>query len=320
MLQYIFRRSLLMIPTLIGVTIVVFLLIHLTPGDPVENLFPGDASQADKDRVREELGLNEPLPVQYSNWIINVLQGDFGRSISRQTEVWGMLSTAFSNTLILALAGAFIAIVLSLVIGTLSAMYPKSFFGTLGNMCAITGVSIPNFWAGLILIGIFSVWLGWLPPSGMSSLNPENAFTDFLKHLLLPAITVSLTTLGVMTRIVRSTVYDLLQQDFITTLRAKGQGKVGIMKHLLKNALPPILTVAGLEFGALLGGSAITETIFAWPGIGRMIFESISQRDFPVIQGAILLVAFLFVFINLVVDVIHAYVDPRVQKSEQGVK
>jgi peptide/nickel transport system permease protein len=313
MLQFLLKRVLLMIPTLFGVTIVVFLMMQIVPGDPVNSILPADASQADRQRVTEELGLDKPLHIQYLTWMGNLLQGDFGRSIVKQYAVNELLSQALWNTFILAVAAGVFSLGLSLIIGVYSAYKPKSAVASLGNMIGLAGISIPNFWAGLILIGIFSVVLKWFPSSGMTSIG-KGGPGDILMHLILPAIATGMTTLGVMTRMVRGTVYDLLNQDFVTTLRAKGARPFTVLIHVLKNALPTLLTVGGLQLGYLIGGSVLVETVFSWPGIGQLIYQAISQRDFPIIQAGVLVIAVVFVVLNVIVDMVHALVDPRLRQ------
>jgi len=303
-----------MIPTLLGVSIIVFLMLQIVPGDPVNSLLPPDATEEDRQRIKQELGLDKSLIGQYFSWLGNTLQGDFGRSIIKRLEVTDLLFDALSNTFILAFGAAIFAFLLSLIIGVYSAYHPKSWIASLGNIIGLTGVSIPNFWAALILIGIFSVMLGWLPSTGMKGVG-GGGIGDTVMHLIMPAIAVGMTTLGVMTRMIRSSVVDLLQKDFIITLQAKGASSFIILMHVLKNCTPTILTVAGLQVGYLIGGSVLVETVFSWPGVGQLIYQGISQRDFPIIQSGVLVISILFVIINLVVDILHAVVDPRIREA-----
>jgi len=314
MAGFILKRCLLMIPTLLGVTVIVFLMLQIVPGDPVNSLLSPDATEEDRQRIEQELGLDKSLVVQYFSWIGNTLQGDFGRSIIKQLAVNDLLFDALGNTFILAFGAAVFAFSLSLIIGVYSAYHPKSWIASLGNIIGLTGVSIPNFWAALILIGIFSVMLGWLPSAGMKGIG-GGGISDTITHLILPAIAVGMTTLGVMTRMIRSSVVDLLQKDFIITLQAKGAGTFIILMHVLKNCTPTILTVAGLQVGYLIGGSVLVETVFSWPGVGQLIYQGISQRDFPIIQAGVLVISILFVLINLIVDILHAVVDPRIRQA-----
>ncbi|SEB72436.1 ABC transporter permease [Paenibacillus sp. GP183] len=314
MLHFLLKRLTLMIPTLLGVTVVVFLMLQIVPGDPVNTILPPDASQADRQKITEELGLNKPLYIQYFSWLFHILQGDLGRSIIKRIAVNQLMFEGLWNTFILALAAGVLAFSLSIVVGVYSAYNPKSWTASMANMIGLTGVAIPNFWVALILIGIFSVLLGWLPPSGMKNIG-GGGIGDLLTHLILPAVAAGMTTLGVMTRMIRSTVYDLLHQDFVTTLKAKGAKSSTILLHVLKNGTPTILTVAGLQFGYLLGGSVLVETVFSWPGVGQLIYQAISQRDFPVIQAGVLIIAVMFVCLNVIVDLVHGLIDPRIRHT-----
>jgi len=315
MLNFLLKRLLLMIPTLIGVTIIVFLIIQLVPGNPVDALVPPESSQEVKDQLIESLGLDQPLYVQYLKWMGDLLQGDLGRSIIKTSSVNTLLFDAFKNSLVLALFSAAFAFIGSLILGVIAAYKPKSIFASIGNMIAIFGISIPNFWGGLILMGIFSVTLNWLPSIGMYSVGGDGGFLDLIKHMILPGIACGMVTLGVMTRMIRSNVYDLLNEEFVLTLKAKGAKSSTILLHVLKNATPGILAIAGLQFSQLLGGSILVETVFSWPGLGQLIYQAISQRDYPIIQSGILLVAVFFVLLNILVDLLHAAIDPRVQKG-----
>lgn len=304
-----------MVPTLFGVTFVVFLLIHIVPGDPVDALIPAEASQAVKEELIRELGLDKPLLAQYASWLGKMLQGDMGRSIVKAYSINEMMFEALKNSMLLAFASAFFSFCLSLLLGVYAAYRPNSWVASFGNILAICGISVPNFWGGLILMGVFGVALGWLPPMGMTSINGGGGFGDILAHIIMPAVAAGMVTLGTMTRMVRSNVYDLLNQDFVLTLRAKGARPSTILRHVLKNATPPLLTVAGLQFGNLLGGSVLVETVFSWPGLGHLIYQGITQRDYPVIQSGILVISVFFVVLNIVVDLLHAMIDPKVQRA-----
>jgi peptide/nickel transport system permease protein len=313
MLNFLMKRLLLMIPTLFGVTLVVFLIIQIVPGNPVDALVPPESSQEVKDQLIADLGLDQPLYIQYFRWLGDLLTGNLGRSIVKSTSVNTLLIQAFSNSLLLALGAALFAFVFSILLGFLAAYKPKSWLASLGNIIAIVGISVPNFWGGLILMGIFGVSLGWLPPMGKVSL--DGGSFDLLKHMIMPSVAAGMVTLGVMTRMVRSSVYDLLHEEFVLTLRAKGAKTTTILQHVLKNATPSILTIAGLQFSSLLGGSILVETVFSWPGLGQLIYQGISQRDYPIIQSGILLISIFFVVLNIVVDLLHALLDPRVQNA-----
>ncbi|MFH5181840.1 ABC transporter permease [Paenibacillus sp. TAB 01] len=314
MAHFLIKRVAFMVPTLFGVTLIVFLMLQIVPGDPVNSILPPDASEANRARMIQEFGLDKPLYVQYFSWLFHIVQGDFGRSLIKRMAVNDLLFESLWNTFLLSMAAGIVSFGLSIVIGVYSAYKPKSLIASLANIIGLTGVTIPNFWAALILVGVFSVMLGWLPSSGMSSIGGGGP-GDLLAHLILPAVAAGMTTLGVMTRMVRSTVYDILQQDFVTTLRAKGVSAVTVLRHVLRNGMPTILTVAGLQFGYLLGGSVLVETVFSWPGVGQLIYQAISQRDFPVIQAGVLMIAVLFVCLNLIVDLFHGMIDPRVRHT-----
>lgn len=314
MVMFIGKRLLSTIPTLVGVAILVFLMLQIVPGDPVTSIVSPDASAEERLRVQQELGLDKPLIIQFLLWIGYVLQGDLGTSISKNMPVVDLLLPALINTLILSLSAVLFAFIVGSIIGIYSAYYPKSTIAKVFNWLGLAGIGIPNFWAGLILIGIFSVSLGWLPSSGVANSETTTGIWNHLKYLILPTIAASLTSVGMITRMVRNAVQKLLQQDFVFALRAKGLNNFKILKHVLKNSLPNILTVTGLQLGYLIGGSVLVETVFAWPGIGQLIYLAISSRDFPVVQAGILVVAIAFVLINLLVDAIHAMMDPRVRQ------
>ncbi|NHN31741.1 ABC transporter permease [Paenibacillus agricola] len=314
MAQFLLKRIILMIPTLLGVSIIVFLMLQIVPGDPIDSILSPDATEADRQKLVQEMGFDQPLYIQYMDWMMHILRGDLGQSIIKRVSINQLLFDGLWNTLVLALSAGLFSFVLSIAIGVYSAYKPKSWLASLANIIGLTGVTIPNYWMSLILIGIFSVTLGWLPPSGMMS-SGNGGIGDLLLHLVLPSIAAGMTTLGVMTRMVRSTIYDILNQDFVATLQAKGVSSFTIMKHVLRNGTPMILTVAGLQFGHLLGGSVLVETVFTWPGLGQLIYQAISQRDFPVIQAGVLSIAVIFVILNLTVDALHAMIDPRVRHT-----
>lgn len=314
MFSFLRNRILLMIPTLLGVSIVVFLMLKFVPGDPVDSIASIDASEAEKDVVRQQLGLDKPLYIQYFYWLAHIVRGDLGHSLIKRLPVSDMIFSALGHTMILVITAAAISLCLGILIGVYSAYYPKSWLASLFNIIGLAGIGIPNFWAGLILIGVFSVILRWLPSSGMYSAGGEG-LSDLIRHLILPTIAASLAVLGVMTRMVRSTVVNLLQQDFVFALQAKGCKPFTILRHIMKNGTPTILTVAGLQFGLLMGSSVLVEIVFSWPGAGQMIYQAIGQRDYPVVQAGVLVIAVLFVLLNLAVDAIHATMDPRIRHS-----
>ena len=315
MLPFLARRLALFVPTLLGVSVVIFALLYVVPGDPLDAILPPDATQEQRDRVAAALGFDQPVPVQYVRWLGRVVQGDLGVSLARNRPVNTMLGEAMANTLVLAAAAGVFALALGLALGVLGAVRHATWVDRVVRVVSVTGVSIPPYWAVLLLITVFAVQLRWLPSSGMRSVTGDGGVGDVLAHLILPALAASMVTLGLMSRMVRTSVLEILNQDYILTLRAKGMGAGTILAHTLKNAAPPILTVAGLQIGHLLGGSVLVETVCGWPGVGQLIYQSISQRDVPVTQGGVLLVALVFVLLNLVVDLLHGVVDPRIRHA-----
>ncbi len=308
MYQYILRRLLLTIPVVIGVSIIVFSIIRLLPGDPARALAGVQATPEYVQQVRERYGLDEPIPVQYWNFISSAARGDLGVSTFSRRPVTTELGERFPRTLVLAGLSLFLATVVGVSAGIVSATKRNSIFDNASMLAALVGVAAPVFWLALMLQLLFSVQLRWFPATGMGS----------MRHLVLPAITLGMASAALMARITRSSMLDELKQDYITTARAKGLAeKVVIYKHALKNALIPVVTVLGLQFGILLGGAVLTETVFAWPGVGRLLVDAILRRDYPVVQGTVMMLAFLFVIINLVVDIIYAFIDPRIHYQGQ---
>ncbi len=315
MLPFLARRLLLAVPTLLGVSIVIFGLLYIVPGDPLDSILPPDATREMRERTAHALGFDQPVPLQYVAWLGRVLHGDLGTSLARNRPVSTMLFEAVGNTLVLAVAAGLIAIVFGVALGTLAAWRYGTWVDRVVRAISVSGVSIPPYWVALLLIIVFAVQLRWLPASGMRSVTGDGGLGDLLSHLILPAIAASMVALGLMARMVRASVLDILHQDFILTLRAKGLGSGAVLQHTLKNAAPPIMTVAGIQIGHLLGGSVLVETVTGWPGVGQLIYQAISQRDVPVTQGGVLMVSLLFVLLNLTVDVLHGIVDPRIRRA-----
>lgn len=332
MTNYIIKRLLLLIPVLLGVSFLAFIMIHLIPGDPAQVMLGERATPQALAQLRQSLGLNDPLYVQYLRFLGHILQGNFGRSIMTQNPVLDDLASHFPATLELTIAAMFIAVVFGITAGTIAAVKQYSIFDNVSMVGALVGVSMPIFWLGLLLIWIFAQVLGWLPPSSrlsvatnlhsITNLNVLDALltgnfpalADALKHLVLPSLALATIPLSIIARMTRSSMLEVMNQDYIRTARAKGLTEnVVIFKHALKNAFLPVLTVMGLQFGSLLGGAVMTETIFSWPGIGRMLYIAIMARDFPVVQGGILFIALLFVLINLLVDVLYKFFDPKIR-------
>lgn len=307
MYKYIARRLLLLIPVIIGVTFIIFSMMYFTPGDPARIILGESAKAEDVSRLREELGLNDPYFVQFGNYVKKaVLEQDIGNSYVTKRPVVTEITDRFPTTLKLAAFSIVIAVVIGIPIGIISATKQYSLFDNASMVLALIGVSMPNFWQGLLLILFFSVYLGWLPSSGFSS----------FKHMILPAVTIGTSTIAVITRMTRSSMLEVVRQDYIRTARAKGQVESKVINHhALKNALIPIITVIGIQFGYLLSGAVLTESIFAVPGVGRLMVQSIKERDFPVVQGSVLFIAVAFSLVNLLVDILYAYVDPRIRSQ-----
>jgi peptide/nickel transport system permease protein len=304
MTTYLLRRLLLTVPVLLGVTFIIFAMVRLTPGDPAQVIAGEQATRETVEAVRRSLGLDQPILVQYVRFLGDLVRGDMGRSTRSQRPVLQELADRFPSTVELTLAGMLVASVIGLGAGVVSATRRNRWPDTLSMVLALGGVSMPVFWLGLMLILLFSVKLGWLPPVGRGSLT----------QLILPAITLGAASAAILARMTRSSLLEVLGQDWVMTARAKGLAeRFVIYKHALKNAMIPVVTVMGLQFGTLLSGAVLTETVFAWPGIGRLIVESILARDYPVVQGAVLLTALSFVFVNLVVDLLYSVLDPRIR-------
>ncbi len=304
MWSYLIRRLLIALPTLFGVVLLVFLMVRLAPGDPAVLLAGEYAPPEVVEAIRERYGLDRPLPEQFLIYLGNLLRGDLGESARSRRPVAVELATYFPNTLELATAAILVALLTGVPLGILAALRPGSGLDLGVMTLALLGVSMPVFWFGLLAILIFSVQLGWFPVAGKGS----------LAHLVLPAVTLGVNATALLARMTRGALLEVLGQDYIRTARAKGLPERAVVyKHALRNALIPVVTVAGLEFGTLLAGAVVTETIFAWPGLGQLLVGSILARDYPVVQGAVLLVAALFVLINLLVDLVYAWIDPRVR-------
>lgn len=306
MLRYVIKRLLLAVPVLLGVTFVMFLIALITPGDPAVILLGERATPEELATVRQQLGLNDPWYVQYYNYVSGAVRGDLGQSYRSRTPVFDELMARFPNTVQLTLAAMAIAIAIGLPLGVLSAVKQNSLIDRFAIIFAMLGSSMPVFWIGLVLILVFSLRLQVLPASGKGG----------LEHLILPATALGLGASALIARITRSSMLEVLRNDYIRTARAKGlRERPVILGHGLRNALIPVVTVVGLQFGALLGGAVLTETVFAWPGIGRHIVQAIGQRDYPTVRGGVLLVATTFVIINILLDVLYAYLDPRIKYS-----
>jgi peptide/nickel transport system permease protein len=289
--------------TLIGVVTLVFFLIHLIPGDPVEAMLGDSARVTDREVLRHKLGLDQPLAVQYGIYIKSILQLDLGTSLRNQQPVLNLLLERLPATAWLAFAALLIAVALAVPLGVIAARRQGSAWDTGAMMASLFGVSMPNFWLGPMLILLFSLWLGWTPVSGMESLS----------SIILPAVTLGASLAAVLARMVRSSLLETLGEDYIRTALAKGLDESTVVwRHALRNAMLPVITLLGLQLGALLGGAVITETVFSWPGIGSLMVEAIQQRDYPVVQGCVLLIALIYVLVNAGTDLVYRMVDPRI--------
>jgi ABC-type dipeptide/oligopeptide/nickel transport system permease component len=346
MAAYTIRRLLGLIPVLLGISLLVFTVLRLIPADPALLILGERATPAQREALREQLGLNKPLffnftperrnlfDGQYFNFMGDLLQGNFGTSIVRRTSIWTELTLRFPATLELTIAALSLAIAIGVPAGMLAAVRRGSAIDTLSVLLALIGVSIPIFWLGLLLQYLFAVNLGWLPVSQRISVEYTRTFQpitgmyvldgllrgrldvagDALRHLIMPAVALSTVPMAIIARMTRSAMLEVLNQDYIRTARAKGlSGPVVVTRHALRNALLPVVTVVGLQLGALLGGAILTETVFSWPGIGTWILEGVRGRDYPVVQSGVIFVAFWFVIINTVVDLSYALLDPRIQ-------
>ena len=311
MIAMIIRRFFQLVFLLFGITFLVFSSMHIAPGDPASMIGGPTATESDLEAIRDDLGLNDPFLTQYGRYLGNVVQGDLGFSYQNRQPVTEAIAIRFPNTLKLAIASMIVAIFIGIFAGLISALKHNSWLDVTSTTFALGGISIPNFWLGSILILVFSVYLQWLPVGGLS--DPWWTI-EGIKQLVLPAITLGTAEAAMIARMTRSSMLEVVRADYVRTARAKGvkERKV-IWIHTLKNAMIPVVTVIGLNFGGLLGGTIITEKVFAINGVGRLMVDSIAARDFPMVQGSVLLVATIFVVVNLIVDIVYSYIDPRIK-------
>lgn len=312
MLKYILKRLLLVFVVVLGVTVVTFSAMHLAPGDPAEMIavarYGEDLTQEEIEWVRATEGLDAPVYIQYLGWLEHVLRLDLGKSLITYEDVLGEILTRLPATLVLAISSLILSLLIALPAGIISAIRKNTIVDNACMTGALLGVSMPNFWLGLLLIWLFALSLGLLPSFGYGG----------IKHLILPTITLGTSMAAITTRLTRSSMLDVLNQDYIVTAKAKGlDERTILLKHALKNAMLPVITFVGLQLGFLLGGAVIVETIFAWPGIGRLLVDSIYARDFALIQGCVLFIAVIFALANLAVDVLYAYIDPRIRYEKK---
>ena len=314
---YALRRLLMTIPILLGVTIICFALVKLAPGDPIQNLVRPETPAAEIAKLRAYYGLDQPLVIQYFVWLWRVLCGDLGTSIANNAPVASEVSRAFVNTITVALIAVVSSFVASMVLGIIAATRQGGLVDKLVTVIAVFGISVPTFWLAVVLVIFFAVNLNWLPATGMGPGGSETfnffVWSDF-KFAVMPIIALALPPLGIMTRTTRSSLSEVLNQDFIQTLRAKGLSEFAIITHAVRNIMPQAIAMLGLQLGYLIGGSVLVETVFTWPGTGFLLNKAILTRDIPLLQGTILVLATVFVLINLVVDLIQSMVDPRIKR------
>lgn len=335
MLRYIIKRFLWAIPALFGVSLLVFSMVHLTPGEPALAVLGEHATKESIEKFNEEMGFNKPLTEQYISFVTKSLKGDFGNSIKTKQPVWDEFMERFPATVELATIAMLFAIIIGITAGIISAVKRYSTFDYASMFVALAGVSMPIFWLGLMLIYFFSVKLGWLPVSGRLGYefyieqvtgfhlidtllaNDIDAFKDALKHLVLPAFALGTIPMAIIARMSRASMTSVLKEDYIRTAKAKGCSPLKvIISHALKNALMPVITVIGLMFGTLFAGAILTETTFSWPGIGKWLVNAVYQRDFPIIQSATLIIATIFIIINLITDLLYAVINPKIRLSQ----
>ena len=316
MLKYIAKRLVLLIPVLIGVTFFVFTILSLAPYDPVTVILGDGATEEAIDSMREDLGLDDPLLVRYVNYIWDLLHGDFGKSYKTRLPVADQILSRFPNTILLASCSMVIAIVLGIPLGILSAKKQYSLLDNVATVGGLISVSMPNFWLGLLLVILFALKLRWLPSQGMGE-DP----VSLLRSLILPSITLGTGIMASVMRMTRSSVLETMRQDYISTARSKGISESRVtVRHMLKNALIPIITISALQFGHLLGGSMLTETVFSWPGVGRYMLDAIKTKDTPAVMGSVILMSVSFSIMNLLADILYAFVDPRIKSQYQSKK
>ena len=302
--RFIVRRLMLTIPVLLGVATLVFALLHLVPGDPAQVMLGESAAASDVEELRTRLGLNRPLPAQYLQFIKGVVQGDFGTSFRYGTPVFQEIAQRLPNTLQLAMAAMSVAILIAIPLGVLGALYRGRAIDQAAMTVSLVGISMPNFWLGPLLAIVFAVGLGWLPVSGIGD----------WRHLVLPAVTLGAALAAILARMTRASLIEELRELYVLAARARGLSQTrAVLRHALRNSLIPVVTILGLQFGAVLTGTIITETIFAWPGVGRLLIQAINFRDYPLVQGCILFIASTYVLVNLFVDLAYGWLDPRIR-------
>ncbi|MEJ1159212.1 ABC transporter permease [Prosthecomicrobium sp. N25] len=314
MASYILMRILYTIPILIGVSLIAFGLIHLVPGNPLDLLLPPEAPKELVDQLKAKYGFDQPLYIQYLNWLARTVTGDLGNSVFSGAPVREELIDALGNTLVLAIPAALLGFAMGTFLGALAGFNRDTWIDKLASALAITGVSMPHYWGAICSVIVFSVLLNWLPATGMGPSGGVPESWEDLTHMVLPVVTLSLIPMGVISRLVRATVLEICGQEFTSALRGKGLRRARVVYHVMKNAAPPAMALMGLQFGYLLGGSILVETVYNWPGSGQLMNLAIFRRDIPVLQATVVVLASFFVVINLTVDVLQAAIDPRMRR------
>jgi peptide/nickel transport system permease protein len=317
MLTYIAKRTLYTLPIMLGVSIVCFTLVHMAPSDPLVSVLPPDASEDLKKQMMALYGFDRPYIEQFIKWLARAVTGDLGTSIRTSRPVMREVATAVSNTLSLAAVATFIGFVFGILFGFVAGYFRGTWIDKLASVISVIGVSVPHYWLGMVLVIIFAATLGWLPPTGAGPGGSQSWIWNWehVRHMVLPAITMSVIPMGIIARTVRALVAETLSQEFIVGLKAKGLSSLGVLRHVIKNAAPTALAVMGIQLGYLLGGSILIETVFSWPGTGLLLNDAIFQRDLPLLQGTILVLAIFFVVLNMLVDVVQTLLDPRVTRG-----
>lgn len=316
MFAYLLRRIIYSLPIMVGVALVCFALVHLAPGDPLVSILPPDASQELAAQLRELYGFNRSYPEQFAGWVWRAFQGDLGTSIASGRPVASEVMRAVGNTLRLAAVATLIGFIFGCLFGFVAGYFRNSWVDRVASVLSVLGVSVPHYWLGMVMVIVFAAILNWLPATGMGSGSEVWGWDwEHLRYMVLPAVTMSVIPMGIIARTVRALVADILDQEFVVGLRAKGLTQFGIFRHVVKNAAPTALAVMGLQLGYLLGGSILIETVFSWPGTGFLLNSAIFQRDLPLLQGTILVLAMFFVLLNLLVDVVQTLLDPRIARA-----
>lgn len=317
MIGYLLRRLLYALPIMLGVAFLCFMLVHIAPGDPLVSILPADASAELQRQMMRVYGFDRPLPEQFLRWVWRALHGDLGTSIATSRPVTSEVLKAVGNTLMIALLASLIGFSLGSLFGFVAGYFRNSWADRLASLVSVVGVSLPNYWLGMVLVIVFSAQLMWLPATGAGPGGSSDWRWDWahVQYLILPAVTMSFIPMGIVARTVRALVADTLAQEFVIGLRARGLSEGGVLSHVVKNCAPTALAVVGLQLGYLLGGSILIETVFAWPGTGFLLNQAIFQRDLPLLQGSILILALFFVLLNLLVDVLQTVLDPRIERG-----